>query len=48
MRERFWELAGSKLGNILKAEKKEEDIDVAEVDVVSNVYAYSVVVQRRW
>jgi len=24
MRERFWELAGSKLGNILKIEKKEE------------------------
>jgi hypothetical protein len=24
MRERFWELAGSKLGNLLKIEKKEE------------------------
>jgi pre-mRNA-splicing factor ATP-dependent RNA helicase DHX38/PRP16 len=30
MRERFWELAGSKLGNILKLQKKEEDIDTAE------------------
>ena len=32
MKERFWELAGSKLGNILKIEKKEEDKDEAEFD----------------
>ena len=31
MRERFWELAGSKLGKLLKIEKKEEDIDNAEM-----------------
>jgi len=30
MKERFWELAGSKLGNILKVEKREEDKDDAE------------------
>ena len=30
MKERFWELAGSKLGNILKIEKAEEDKDEAE------------------
>ena len=27
MRERFWELAGSKLGNLLKIQKTEEDPD---------------------
>lgn len=32
MRERFWELAGSKLGKLLKIEKKEEDIDTAEMN----------------
>jgi len=32
MKERFWELAGSKLGNILKIEKKEEDKDEAVFD----------------
>lgn len=42
MRERFWELAGSKLGKLLKIEKKEEDVDTAimtnegEVDYKKN------------
>ena len=31
MREKFWELAGSKLGNILKLAKNEEDADNAVV-----------------
>jgi pre-mRNA-splicing factor ATP-dependent RNA helicase DHX38/PRP16 len=30
MRERFWELAGTQLGNVLKVEKKEVDKDKAE------------------
>ena len=30
MRERFWELAGSKLGNILKIDKEKEDKMIAE------------------
>ena len=42
MRERFWELAGSKLGKILNIEKKEEMPDLAimneegEVDYKKN------------
>ena len=32
MRERFWELAGSKLGSLLGMKKKEEDIDDAKFD----------------
>jgi len=32
MRERFWELAGSKLGNILKVQKEEKEEQKEEVD----------------
>ena len=38
MRERFWELAGSKLGKILKIEKKEEDVDKAEMNEEGDVF----------
>lgn len=32
MRERFWELAGSKLGDLLKVQKTEEEQEMAAVD----------------
>lgn len=34
MREKFWELAGSKLGNILKLQKRDEDPDTAMVYIL--------------
>jgi pre-mRNA-splicing factor ATP-dependent RNA helicase DHX38/PRP16 len=37
MRERFWELAGSKLGNILKLEKKVEVAEEAKITAEGNV-----------
>jgi pre-mRNA-splicing factor ATP-dependent RNA helicase DHX38/PRP16 len=37
MRERFWELAGSKLGSLLGVKKTEEDKDDAEFDENGNI-----------
>lgn len=37
MRERFWELAGSKMGKLLKIEKQEEDKDKAVFDEDGNL-----------
>lgn len=37
MRERFWELAGSKLGDLLNIKKREESNDTAEFDEEGNV-----------
>jgi pre-mRNA-splicing factor ATP-dependent RNA helicase DHX38/PRP16 len=41
MRERFWELAGSKLGNLLKLQKTEEDPDIHEEDDANYDYKKS-------
>jgi hypothetical protein len=37
MRERFWELAGSKMGDLLKVKKIEEDKDEAEFTAMGEV-----------